>query len=291
MPLETLLMQPVSGDPSITYSARQIRAHLVGNLFGREGVINLRGGDLKVTQRGAGANFTVDVAVGRAAVFGDDQSDQGAYSINNTTTANVSVPAASTTTTRTHRVILQVQDRLENSAFAAGTYRSAVIVQADTAAGATMPPSSIPLGSIAVPANATSVTSSMVTDLRVRATAGTPAIEGTIPYLSSAYAPLDATRTPRWAVNADGWVQFSGALKRTGASTGIDATVQYALTTALDPAILPAPAAYRDFAGIVREGPVHFAVTPAGVLTIRYFSNGTMPSGTWINFDGCGYRL
>lgn len=295
MAIETVLLQPVSGDSAITYSARQLRAHLVANIFSREGVIDFLGGDLKVTQRSEGANFTVDIAVGGAAVFGDDQAGQGAYSVRLTTKENRTVPAASTTTTRTHRVILQVRDRLENASFSAGTYNSQVVVQADTNAAAALPPSSIPLATIAVPANAVSVTTSMITDLRKPASVGTPDLTGSVPPRPDGYTCTDSARPFRYAVNPDGWVSLGGWCVRTGATTNVTANTLYDLTTAplADPI---RPVGYRDFIGVCSEGPVQYTVRLSGNLafSVRGPAGATYTltqNISWFSLDGCGFRL
>ena len=81
-----VLMQPTGGDPDIDYSAQQLRT-IADALLAREGVFG--GTHLAVSQRGAGANFSVDVAAGMCAIFGDDVSNQGKYVQRNTAVLNV----------------------------------------------------------------------------------------------------------------------------------------------------------------------------------------------------------
>lgn len=293
MPVNTVLFQPVSGDSAIVYSARALRSAMLGNLFSREGVADLRGGDLKVSQRAAGANFSVDVAIGGAATFGDDQAGQGAYSIDNTTVVNKTVPAASTTVTRTHRVILRTFDKYENSGLASNTYYSDVVVQADTLEAAALPPTAIPLALISVPANAVSVTTAMIKDLRKRASVGTAAIEGNFTLASSLVA-MDATRPLRWSVNPDGWVQLSGWARYNGGTFTISAGVQQPLADGAaglsDPAIKPP--GIRDFCMATKNGTLHLAVFPDGNLRVRNpVAMSFVSNDTWLSFDGCFYRL
>lgn len=296
--LRPSLMQPVSGDTTIQYSARDLRASLLGSIFSREGVIDRRGGHLRVTQRGAGANMTVDVAPGRAAVFGDDASDQGTYEVNSTTTQNLAIPAPSSSSARTHRVILRVRDRSENGTWAANTYDAVLQVQADTNAAAALPPSAIALATVTTPANATSVTTAMVGDQRQRASVGTADLRGDFSLYPTYYQP-QASRPPRWAVNPDGRVILSGWVRfvRTGGTNHpnytVNAFAQNQMTAnPLDSAVLPSDGGYRDFLGVCSSGPVHYAIMPSGHLTFLVWQNTIHVSGsTWFSFDGCSYQL
>jgi hypothetical protein len=91
-----LAMQPGSGDPDITYTAQEWRQFLNGLMaagavpLDREGILGPAA--LKVTQRGAGANFSVDIAAGQALVSGGDITAQGPYWIWNDATFNLATP-------------------------------------------------------------------------------------------------------------------------------------------------------------------------------------------------------
>lgn len=290
MALETLPLQPVEGDPAIIYSARQLRAHMLGSLFSREGVVDGPGGHLKVSQRAAGASFSVDIAIGRAAVFGDDQSDQGTYSINSTTVLNRTVPTASTTVTRTHRVILQVRDKLEKSSWA--VYDSEVVVQTDTTENAALPASAIPLATVTVPANALSVTNGMIKDLRPFATVGTPDRYGNWSLNTTNWAQSDGGRPLTYRVNPDGWVSLAGFVSRVGPTFLAAANAQYDENpTSRVPAPMR-PTTNRDFIGLTSVGYVHWLITPAGAMLMRFRDATNLPqNGMWMTFDGCGYRV
>lgn len=293
MPIEKpLLLQPVTGDTTIQYSARELRSGLLGALYSREGVWDLRGGHLKVTQRGQGANMTVDVAPGRAAVFGDDASDQGAYSVNSTTTLNLSIPAPSSSSSRTHRIILRVRDRSENGSWAANTYDAVLQVQADTSAATALPPTAIALATVTTPANASSVTTAMIGDLRDRSSVGTAAVDGSMGAFYSGFAANDATRPCRWSVNPDGWVQLSGFLRWVDPDSTYGAWVQQTMggTPLNDPAIRPP--GIRDFCAATSWGPTHLAVYPNGAMFFRYPNAVTLRQNqSWFSFDGCFYRI
>lgn len=64
---------------------------------------------LAVTQRAAGANFSVDISAGAAAIPGTSQADQGMYLVRNTAVVNL---AATTTpaANRTDSIVAHVMD-------------------------------------------------------------------------------------------------------------------------------------------------------------------------------------
>lgn len=71
------------------YPARLDR-HVIEEVFRRKNRV-MRG--LQVTERAAGANFTVDISAGSGVVLGTTQADQGAYIIRSTGTENLVVPS------------------------------------------------------------------------------------------------------------------------------------------------------------------------------------------------------
>lgn len=112
-----------------TYPARLMRAD-TAQLWD-EGVMDLTA--FKVTQRGAGANFSVDVAAGFAIVQGDDQADQGSYTVRSTATENIVVSAAPGSNSRYDLICLRVYD---SNAGGVGTSsgQSTATITANTAA-------------------------------------------------------------------------------------------------------------------------------------------------------------
>jgi len=122
--------------------------------------------DLKVSQRGAGANLTVDVAVGACIVQGDDQANQGNYNVFNDAIVNVTGFVATGSNTRYDVVGMQIND--PNAGGAAGS--NAVLVRiAGTAAASpvipAIPNSCLPLAIIGpFTTSTTSITNSMIHD-------------------------------------------------------------------------------------------------------------------------------
>lgn len=155
------IMQPAVADPDLTYTAQEIRMYATG-----EGVITgnqvLTPADFAVTQRGAGANFSVDVAAGICGVTGDDISNQGLYLAWNDATVNVATPAAPGSGTRVHRLVLQVRDKLSNGTYT--TYDAILSVLPDTGGGTPAEPASaITLALISISTGQVSVTNANIT--------------------------------------------------------------------------------------------------------------------------------
>jgi microcystin-dependent protein len=145
-----------------TYPARIDRMQLAQQWD--EGVLSAT--SCKVTQRGAGANFSVDVAIGDFIIGGDDQSLQGSYMGRVTATENAVIGAAPGSNSRYDLVTLRVND--PNAGGNAGNTVTVVVV-AGTAASSpvvpALPASSIPIAIVGPIATATpSITTSLIHD-------------------------------------------------------------------------------------------------------------------------------
>lgn len=77
----------------------------------QEGIVDF--GHFAVTQRGAGANMSVDVAAGEAWVDGDSSAEQGYYHVVNDAVVNVAISAASAANPRIDAIVLAVNDSTE----------------------------------------------------------------------------------------------------------------------------------------------------------------------------------
>jgi len=156
------IMQSNAGTPS--YTAQELRFYLRGEDWD-EGV--LRPSALKVGQRGAGANMTVDVAAGDAIVTGDDQANQGRYAVRVDATVNVTgftAPAGSNQ--RYDLVVLRIND--PDAGGTAGRTATLERVAGTAAVSPTVPatPTSCLLLAVVGPftSSTTSVTTGMVHD-------------------------------------------------------------------------------------------------------------------------------
>ena len=138
-----------------TYPARLDR-HVIQELFRSKGRV-LRG--LAVTQRAAGANFTVDVSAGSAVVVGTTQADQGSYLCRSTAVESVTA-TVTPASARTDSVYLTVQD--PNAGGPAG---NAFILQWVNG-GVAAPADSVLLATIARTTGESAILNAAITDMR-----------------------------------------------------------------------------------------------------------------------------
>jgi hypothetical protein len=144
--------------------------HLIDVLF-TEGVIDSNT-HLKVTERAAGANMSVDVAIGQAVVDGDDQTDQGSYFVHVTAVENVVIGAPPGSNSRIDLVVLRIQD--PNAGGPAGDNAIIDVIQGIAGASPSVPAtpaSCLPLAQVLVTNGDTSVVDAAITDLRVQSQA------------------------------------------------------------------------------------------------------------------------
>ena len=137
------------------YSARLDR-HIIQELFRGKNRV-MRG--LAVTQRGSGANFSVDVSAGSAVVIGTTQADQGAYVCRNTAVFNL-VASATPASPRTDSVYLQVND--PNAGGPAGSNFTITWVNGGSAA----PADSVKLADIARATSESAILTAAISDKR-----------------------------------------------------------------------------------------------------------------------------
>lgn len=155
-------------DSSISYPARLVRRFVTGIMYD-EGVLDLTA--LKVTQRGAGANFSVDTSLGQAVVLGDNTTNQGSYVIESTATDNNAIGAAPGSNSRIDLVVAQVNDTQAGGG--AGLNWTIVVVPGTVAASPVAP--ATPLSAIAlatvgpITSSTASITNAIITDVRVLA--------------------------------------------------------------------------------------------------------------------------
>lgn len=155
---------------NVTYEARKDRAP-ISELFG-EGVLNLNGGALAVSERSAGANMSVDVAAGRCAVDGDETADQESYLCVFDDSTNLSVASADPDNPRKDRVIVRVEDSAVSGS-SDGPVREVLTGTAGSSPSApAVPDSAISLAIVDVAAGASSITDSDITDDRSEGSAG-----------------------------------------------------------------------------------------------------------------------
>lgn len=172
-------------EQALPYSARLDRA-LIAAVFG-EGV--LASGDLAVTQRGAGANLSVDVAAGSAIVTGDDQANQGNYLVKNTAVVNLVIGAPPGANSRIDLIVAQVRDA--NVTGVSNDWILSVI--AGVAAGAPVAPAvpntAIALAQVLVATGTAAITNAMITDRRALSRRSGEAPAGQVELSAAAAVP------------------------------------------------------------------------------------------------------
>ena len=122
---------------------------------------------LAVTERGAGANMSVDVAAGAAWIEGDDDTAaQPIYRARTGSTTNLTITAADATNPRIDRVVLEILDSTFSGASQVGRLRVIDGTPAASPSAPALPDSAISLATISVIANETAITDAEITDLR-----------------------------------------------------------------------------------------------------------------------------
>lgn len=106
-----LVLQASGGDAAISYSAGTHLRALLDAVFATGGRVNAA--SFNVTQRAAGANFSVDVAAGWEIIVGStDPLTQGKYAVHLNAPVNIATPVAPLSgATRVHRLVASILDK------------------------------------------------------------------------------------------------------------------------------------------------------------------------------------
>ncbi len=140
---------------------------------GAEGVLASSGlGTMAVSQRGAGANMSVDVAAGIVTVFGDENNIQGLYACVNDATKNVVIAASDPTNPRVDLIVARVRDGVYSGATNAWDLFVVQGTAAPSPVDPAMPNNAACLARVAVAAAAASIVNANITDLRPFAPVG-----------------------------------------------------------------------------------------------------------------------
>lgn len=322
--LRPVWMQQTGADAAIQYSALELR-NLVSSMTRAEGVLQA---GFAVTQRGAGANFSVDVAAGFAIVNGDDVAGQGMYLIRSDATANVATPGAPASGTRVHRLVAQVRDKFHNGAYS--TYEFTLDVLQDTGSGTpAVPNSAIPLARISIAAGQGNVANANITDDRPSAAlvagqyrqVGSDSGRPAAPYVSELVWRTDKGYLEMWTGTA--WLPTTSQISSTALSFnsgfvnhsfGYAASYRFvgpnmihlagtiaksggaAFATNDVPITLPAglrPASQQGFIcaaeSMAADKNVRVDVMTSGNLTVVFNTSGYTPH--WVSLDSIQVRL
>lgn len=302
--VQPLLTQPATGDLDHVFTPAAFRVGVLSPLFSREGVLDLPGSALAVTQRGAGANMSVDIGPGRCAIRGDRVPDQGTYLCTSTGTENRTVTRPSNGS-RAYRIQARVRDQAASS----GDGASEWIIESNFTSGTTppaVPDSAISLATFVLTSSTNSVTDGMIADTRDRGTVGTAAETGV--WGQSGFANVwgadDPTRPLTWMRTPDGFVTLGGWIRRKNETVNVgknefwhwDRTKGWDVpaSVVLPPEIRPV-GGVRDMITITSNGDLHLVVFPNGRMAYRFQYATTLVAGsaanqTWVSFDGVTYR-
>jgi hypothetical protein len=197
------LRTPPSWLQNGSHTAENDRLTTTGSLWGFTGIV--RSADLAVT---AGSGLNLNVAAGWAAILGNFQANMGTYMVYNDGATTATITTADATFPRIDVVCITVSD----AAYSGSLNQVAINVVKGTAASSPTVPStptnSIALAQIAVAANATSISSGNITDIRVRA----QIIEPTISSASSTAVPLRIVLNSGQTANAMQIINSSGTV-------------------------------------------------------------------------------
>ncbi|MDP8971154.1 MAG: hypothetical protein M3N52_11810 [Actinomycetota bacterium] len=163
LPVKPLFLQAVGSDTPIEYPADVLR-HLVGAVWREAGV--LRTSHFAVTQRAAGADWSVDITSGYAVVGGGVGNQR--YLVYGAGTTNMPLTTFNTapTATRTHKAWLVLYDKAVSGAL----YEAQFVITEDTGSGAPTPPNSpsyyFQLGTITIAPAQSNISSAHIGDTR-----------------------------------------------------------------------------------------------------------------------------
>lgn len=174
------------------YSAKALRAAFLDGPL-QAGVYGAA--DLKVAQRAAGANMSVEVPVGAAWVRGSNTARQGLYNVYNDATVNPAISANASGNPRVDQIILRVYDSVDGAAaqdlatieVITGTGTAGAQITNPAAANyragaAALPSSSLLLADVLVANGAASIVTANIVDRR--------------PWARGAYRRILRTSTP-----------------------------------------------------------------------------------------------
>jgi hypothetical protein len=150
-----------------------------------EGVVG--SGDLAVSERGAGANMSVDVAAGVAWIKGDDAASQPTYRAYNDGVVNLAVDAADGSNDRIDLVIAEVRDSAFSGVSTDWRLRIVTGTPAGSPSAPATPNNAIVLAQILVPTSTSDIEDGDITDLRPRAGIGSLSVPTLTALPSSPY--------------------------------------------------------------------------------------------------------
>lgn len=201
-----------------------------------------RAAAMGVTQRGAGANMSVDVASGLVAVRGSQSSTQGVYATYNDATLNVAISASDPSNPRYDIIGVRIRD----TEYTAGSNDAAIVVVQGTPAASpaepALPNNFLTLARVTVGAGVTSITNANILDRRQRLAA----LGGILPCTSSTRPTVGLTEGVRiWETdtnrdlihNGNNWVCVTPQAATVTTAQTIGSAGSYVDLTTVGPAV------------------------------------------------------
>lgn len=152
-----LYLQAVGGDAAINYAAADFR-ELITAIWPQSG--GIRASDFVVSQRAAGANFSVDISAGRGVVLGTSVPEQGCALVRATGVVNLTTPSApGSGSPRVHRIVVELLDKQAAGSLYGWRYH----LLEDTGSGEpAAPASSFTIASVGISVGQVSVTNANI---------------------------------------------------------------------------------------------------------------------------------
>ena len=246
-------------------------------------------GSMKVSQTGT-PSMAVSIATGHALIAGTQTATQGFYVAYNDAATIVNIAVASLSLPRIDRIVATVQD-----AYYGGTANNQVIFQAITGTpnaspvAPAVPDNSIILATVAVAANATSITNGNITDVRTIAQLGENAFTSgstaantlTVNAISAqsgkAVRVNDSSGVQKFAIAVDGTITFQDGSTQTTAAT-------------YDPNITVNTQTGTTYTFVTGDAQKLVTLSNASAITATIASNATqaLPVGTQISISQFG---
>lgn len=218
--------------------------------------------DLAVSQRGAGANMSVDVAGGRAVVKGDQATYEGSYFMENRGVTNLTIAAADPTNPRVDRVIAEVLNQEYSGVSNLWRLRVMTGTPAGSPVAPTLPVNAISLATVAVAALAGSIVNANITNLRTAAWIG----NGTIICTSTSRPASPFEGMEIYETDTDKTYIYGGAAWFQSGGIGAADTFTPALTQSVTVTKTVNQATYHKI-GRRCIGETHMTITGAGTAT------------------------
>jgi hypothetical protein len=273
-------LQPVSGDADLTWSGLELRnlqrslISMADGFGGARGIIGGTGGALgfTVAQRGAGANFSVDIPAGRALIGDMDVTNGGTAFVWNDGTYNLTTPNAPSSGTEVHRIVLQLRNKLENGTYS--TYDFVPVCLPDTGSGTPAEPNSaITIAYVSIAAGQASVQNANITDYRESANTLACYKPATLGRSSG----TTTTKDPDLQLNnlaANAIYEFFGMVAYDGGTGGSESDLKFTFNMG---SATMAYALGRQSLGSGTANPaVGYGFTDASVVSAQTYGIGTM---------------